>query len=96
MMNDQKVPPSEVAAQLTESKVAATEISGTISGPLIRAARPFGRKAEVLHVALRLLCMLASVASLSFMVTAHQSTSVSIYGFKLPVHSKWSFAQSFE
>ncbi|KAF2323460.1 hypothetical protein GH714_035573 [Hevea brasiliensis] len=95
-MNDQKVPPPEVAVQLPESKVAATENSGTMSGPLIRTPRSFGRKAEVLHAALRLLCMVTSVAALSFMVTAHQSSSVSIYGFMLPVYSKWSFSHSFE
>ncbi|KDP40879.1 hypothetical protein JCGZ_24878 [Jatropha curcas] len=89
-------PPAEVAVQLAESKVAATENSGTMSGPLIGAARPFDRKAEVMHVTLRFLCMATSVAALSFMVTAHQSSTISIYGFMLPIHSKWSFSHSFE
>ncbi|KAF2301159.1 hypothetical protein GH714_020536 [Hevea brasiliensis] len=95
MTNGQKVPPLEVAVQLPDSKVAAMENSGTMSGPLMGTTRPFARKAEVLHVALRLLCMATSVVALSFMVTAHQSSSVSIYGFKLPVYSKWSFSHSF-
>ncbi|KAF2301160.1 hypothetical protein GH714_020551 [Hevea brasiliensis] len=94
MTNGQKVP-LEVAVQLPDSKVAAMENSGTMSGPLMGTTRPFARKAELLHVALRLLCMATSVAALSFMVTAHQSSSVSIYGFKLPVYSKWSFSHSF-
>ncbi|OAY53058.1 CASP-like protein 3A1 [Manihot esculenta] len=96
MINGQKVPPLEVAVQLPDSKVAATENSGTMSGPLMGTPRPFGRKAEVLHVALRLLCMVTSVAALSFMVTAHQSSSISIYGFMLRVYSKWSLSHSFE
>ncbi|KAK4590770.1 hypothetical protein RGQ29_021089 [Quercus rubra] len=51
---------------------------------------------DVGHVVLRLLCMLTSLAALSFMVTASQSNSVSIYGFQFPIHSKWSFSHSFE
>jgi hypothetical protein len=105
MMNGQKLAPAaEVAVQLPESKVAADNISGTMSGPLVGASgggttaamRPFGRKAEVMHVLLRLLCIITSVAALSFMVTAQQSSTISIYGFMLPVQSKWSFSHSFE
>uniref|UniRef100_A0A7N2LLT7 CASP-like protein n=1 Tax=Quercus lobata TaxID=97700 RepID=A0A7N2LLT7_QUELO len=51
---------------------------------------------DVGHVVLRLLCMLTSLAALSFMVTASQSNSISIYGFQFPIHSKWSFSHSFE
>ncbi|KAG6780442.1 hypothetical protein POTOM_013300 [Populus tomentosa] len=105
MMNGQKLAPAaEVAVQLPESKVAADNTSGTMSGPLVGASgggttaamRPFGRKAEVMHVLLRLLCMITSVAALSFMVTAQQSSTISIFGFMLPVQSKWSFSHSFE
>lgn len=101
MMNGQKMPPpDQVAVQLSDSKVAAAmENSGTMSGPLVVGPardRPFGRKADVMHVLLRLLCMVTSVAALSFMVTARQSSTISIYGFMLPVHSKWSFSHSFE
>ncbi|XP_050230957.1 CASP-like protein 3A1 [Mercurialis annua] len=102
-MNHKMQPPTEVAVavQLPESKVAATEnVSGTISGPLVGsgggAVRRFGRKDDVMHVLLRLLCIVTSVIAVCFMVTAHQSSTVSIYGFTLPVHSKWSFSHSFE
>ncbi|XP_062023958.1 CASP-like protein 3A1 [Rosa rugosa] len=54
------------------------------------------RKADVAHVCLRLLCMASSVTALSFMVTAQQASTVTIYGFHLPVYSKWSFSESFE
>ncbi|EEF46406.1 conserved hypothetical protein [Ricinus communis] len=96
MTNGQKI---EVAVQLPESKVAATENNETMSGPLVvggGVAKPFGRKADVMHVILRLLCTITSVTAVSFMVTAHQSSTVSIYGFMLPVRSKWSFSHSFE
>ncbi|XP_004302870.1 PREDICTED: CASP-like protein 3A2 [Fragaria vesca subsp. vesca] len=53
------------------------------------------RKADVAHVCLRLLCMASSVTALSSMLTARQASIVTIYGFHLPVYSKWSFAQSF-
>ncbi|KAM1127653.1 hypothetical protein ACFX2I_037590 [Malus domestica] len=42
------------------------------------------------------LCMVASVTALLFMVTAREATTVYIYGFPLPVNSKWSFANAFE
>ncbi|KAL9387820.1 hypothetical protein Peur_020944 [Populus x canadensis] len=105
MMNGQKLAPAaEVAVQLPESKVAADNISGTMSGPLVGASgggttaamRPFGRKAEVMYLLLRLLCIITSVAAVSFMVTGQQSSTISIYGFMLPVQSKWSFSHSFE
>ncbi|CAK7356739.1 unnamed protein product [Dovyalis caffra] len=69
MMNGQKMAAAEVAVQLPESKVAAENISGAMSGPLV---------------------------ALSFMVTAKQSSTVSVYGFMLPIQSKWSFSPSFE
>ncbi|KAJ6348199.1 hypothetical protein OIU76_004637 [Salix suchowensis] len=97
-------PAAEVAVQLPEYKLAVESISGTMSGPLVggsgggatAAMRPFGRKAEVMHVLLWLICIITSVAALSFMVTAQQSSSISIYGFTLPAQSKWSFSHSFQ
>ncbi|KAJ6327551.1 hypothetical protein OIU78_014425 [Salix suchowensis] len=93
-------PAAEVAVQLPEYKLAVESISGTMSGPLVGGAtaamRPFGRKAEVMHVLLWLICIITSVAALSFMVTAQQSSSISIYGFTLPAQSKWSFSHSFQ
>ncbi|KAK2971144.1 hypothetical protein RJ640_008568 [Escallonia rubra] len=91
MMNGRKTPP-EVAVQLPEAKVAAE------SGQLV-AARPeksVRRKVELLHVIMRLLCLFTSVAALSSMVTAEEAATISIYGFNLPVYSKWSFSDSFE
>lgn len=94
-MNGRKTPP-EVAIQLPDTK-GATE-TGTMSGPLVPASpvRNVRRKAEVIHVILRLLCLLTSIFALSLMVTAKQSATISIYGFNLPVYSKWSFSDSFE
>ncbi|KAF5741662.1 RecName: Full CASP-like protein 3A1 Short RcCASPL3A1 [Tripterygium wilfordii] len=72
---------------------------GTMSGPLVETMTtntPFGRKSDCIQVTLRLLCTVSSVIALSFMVTAHQTSTFSIYGFKLPVSSKWSFSNSFE
>ena len=54
------------------------------------------RKADVAQVAMRLLCMATSVTAVAFMVTAREASTVSIYGFPLPVYSKWSFSDSFE
>ncbi|KAI5602662.1 hypothetical protein BDE02_01G169700 [Populus trichocarpa] len=91
MMNGQKMAAAEVAVQLPESKMVTENIGGAAA-----AMRPFGRKAEVMNVLLRVLCMMTSVAALSSMVTAQQSSTVSIYGFMLPIQSKWSFSHSFE
>ena len=100
MMNGQKKAAAEVAVQLPESKMVAGSISGPFGGASGGGAaaglRPFGRKAEVMNVLLRVLCMVTSVAAVSFMVTSQQSSTISIYGFMLPVHSKWSFSHSFE
>ncbi|KAL9304440.1 hypothetical protein ACSQ67_021703 [Phaseolus vulgaris] len=83
---------------LQESKVAALETSGTMSGPLVGAAERTRRRrrVEAMQLLLRGLCMASSVLSISLMVTAEESSSVSIYGFQLPLHSKWSFSESYE
>ncbi|KAK7349200.1 hypothetical protein VNO77_06378 [Canavalia gladiata] len=83
---------------LQDSKVAALETSGTMSGPLVGAATVTRRRrrAEAMQLILRVLCMTTSVVALSLMVTAKESSTVSIYGFLLPVHSKWSFSESYE
>jgi hypothetical protein len=87
-----------------EAKVAAAE-SGTMSGPLVGMITrpiPLQTKGSVMvvrdvgHVALRVMCMLTSLIALSFMVTAKEDGTVSIYGFQFPVHSKWSFSHAFE
>ncbi|KAA8541761.1 hypothetical protein F0562_022913 [Nyssa sinensis] len=94
-MNDWKTPP-EIGIQLPETKVSAETV--TMSGPLVSARpdRNVGRKSDVVHVVLRLLCLLTSVTAVSLMTTAKESATISLYGFSLPVYSKWSFSDSFE
>lgn len=53
------------------------------------------RKIDVVHVILRLLSMASSVTALSFMVTARESSTLILYGFQIPVQSKWSYSSSF-
>ncbi|CAN1190224.1 CASP-like protein 3A1 [Linum perenne] len=55
-----------------------------------------GRKGEVMQGTLRLLCLVTSLTSIGFMVTAKQSSSISIFGFMLPLNSNWSFSHSFQ
>ncbi|KAB1218519.1 hypothetical protein CJ030_MR3G026399 [Morella rubra] len=99
MVSDRKTP--EVVVQLGEAKVSAAE-NGAMSGPLVgtkqheRTGSVVRRKSDVPHLVLRLLCMLTSVTAISFMITAREASIISIYGFQLPVYSKWSFAHSFE
>lgn len=94
-MNGRKTP-SEVAIQLPETKVAAD--TGTMSGPLVtgRPGQKLRRRTDIAHVSLRLICLVTSVMALSFMATAKEAATVSIYGFHLPVYSKWSYSDSFE
>ncbi|XP_042968002.1 CASP-like protein 3A1 isoform X1 [Carya illinoinensis] len=93
LVSDQKTP---------EAKVSSVESGRMMSGPLVetRSSERKGsvvlRRSDLGHLVLRLLCMLTSVAALSFMVTAKEASTVSIYGFQLPVYSKWSFSHSFE
>ncbi|KAL1814407.1 hypothetical protein ACET3Z_016981 [Daucus carota] len=87
-MTGRKTPP-EVAVQMSETKATSDTTS---AGPQLALA---SRKPEVLHVILRVLCVLTSVTALSLMVTAKQSGDISIYGFHLPLYSKWSFSDSF-
>ncbi|OVA08549.1 Uncharacterized protein family UPF0497 [Macleaya cordata] len=96
MMNGQKTTP-EVGIQMPESKVVAAE-SATMSGPLVSAghSRNIGRKTDIIHTTLRLVCLFSSVMAVSFMATAEEKATISIYGFHLPVYCKWSFADSFE
>ncbi|CAI8608105.1 unnamed protein product [Vicia faba] len=85
---------------MSEQKTASIESSGTLtmSGPLVAATEKTirRRRTEAMQLILRALSMATSVVSLSLMITAQQNSSVSIYGFRLPVHSKWSFSPSYE
>ncbi|KAI5651253.1 hypothetical protein M9H77_37258 [Catharanthus roseus] len=89
----------EVNIQLPETKVTA-EMVGTMSGPLVSSTRTFNhgvhRKMEAAQVVLRLVCLVTSVTALSLMVTAKEASTISLYGFSIPVYSKWSFSDSFE
>ncbi|XP_076929138.1 CASP-like protein 3A1 [Bidens hawaiensis] len=51
---------------------------------------------HVMHVALRVVCLSACMASVVVMVSAKEKSTLSIYGFDLPVYSKWSFSDSFD
>ena len=77
-----------------EVKVAAAENGTTRSsetkGSLVR------QKSDLAYLVLRLLCMATSVTALSFMLTARKASTVSIYGFQLPIYSKWSYSRSFK
>ncbi|KAL2516200.1 CASP-like protein 3A1 [Forsythia ovata] len=91
MTNEQKNGPPEVGIQLPETKVAGEE------SLIVNGRRRIGhRKTDIMHVILRLLCLLTCVTALSVMVTAKQASTISLYGFSIPVVSKWSFSHSFE
>ena len=94
MMNGLKTT-AEAAIQLPETKATdeAAKIV-TMNGPLAVASNR--RKHDVTSVVLRLACLLTSVTALSLMVTAEESSAISIFGFSLPLYSKWSFFDSFE
>ncbi|KAI3766582.1 hypothetical protein L2E82_16646 [Cichorium intybus] len=80
------------------TKVAAEVESGTMNGPPVspRTGRKLPRNYDVMHLALRLVCVSASVASVVVMTTAKEKSTISLYGFNLPVYSKWSFSDSFD
>lgn len=100
MFNGHKLTQPEAALQLPETKVAADRQGATMNGSLEPAGAPrpkgAGRKADVTHAILRAMCMAASLTAFSFMVTAKQHSLLVVYGFQFPVHSKWSFSNSFE
>lgn len=54
------------------------------------------RKADVAQAILRVMSVATSLTAVVFMVTAEEASTVSVYGFSLPVYSKWSFSDSFE
>ncbi|KAI7753470.1 hypothetical protein M8C21_001768 [Ambrosia artemisiifolia] len=60
-----------------------------MTGPMV------SRKYDVMHIVLRLVSLSASLISVAVMTTAKERSTVSIYGFELPLHSKWSFSGSF-
>ncbi|KAL4590444.1 hypothetical protein LXL04_003374 [Taraxacum kok-saghyz] len=66
--------------------------NGTMSG----TGRKLPRNYDVMHLALRLACVSASLAAVVVMTTAKEKSTISLYGFDLPVYSKWSFSDSFD
>ncbi|KAL2939889.1 CASP-like protein 3A1, partial [Bienertia sinuspersici] len=91
-----------VSEEKAKTSLVGVEL-GTMSGPLVSQPSPtsISRKAKPstingVYVMLRVLCLATSVVGLSLMVTAKQSSTLSIYGFQLPIYSHWSFSDSFE
>ncbi|GMH03706.1 hypothetical protein Nepgr_005545 [Nepenthes gracilis] len=92
--------------ELPETKGASASPAletATMSGPLVPSMSSFwrpGRKIrppiDIFHAVLRLLCLFTSATGLSLMLTAKETSTITLYGFQLPVYSKWSFSDSFE
>ncbi|EYU21500.1 hypothetical protein ABFS82_09G106900 [Erythranthe guttata] len=96
---------AEVSIELPETKVTAAAESGPMSGPLVgeraeRRRRRMGdahhKKGDVTHAAVRMVCLLTSVTAVSVMTTAKEASTISLYGFSIPLYSNWSFSDSFE
>lgn len=80
---------------------SAINTKGMAAGMSVQARvieRDACRKVRVVcvNVILRLVCLITTVSALSLMVTAKQDSSISVFGLTLPVHSKWSFSDSFQ
>ncbi|XP_047307345.1 CASP-like protein 3A1 [Impatiens glandulifera] len=86
--------PADVKAMETESAVTTTEPCMEIVAE--KFDRRYYSRTMMMDVVVRLSCFLASVAALCFMATAKETAVISVFGFGLPVHSKWSFSTSFE
>ncbi|GMH22220.1 hypothetical protein Nepgr_024063 [Nepenthes gracilis] len=102
MMNGEKKL-GEVGIQLPVTKGTAASPAvetGTMSGPLESSFGTSDQKGrtsiDAIHAVLRLLCLFSSVIALSLMITAKEDSTISLYGFQLPVFSKWTFSDSFE
>ncbi|XP_021911756.1 CASP-like protein 3A1 isoform X3 [Carica papaya] len=102
MVNGQKTEP--LSLEVAETKVAAAaaaEEEEKVGRRTHMAVAPrldprlSSRRADLVRVALRLMCMAASVTAMSFMLTARQVSAASFYGFQLHLYSKWSFSYAF-
>ncbi|XP_058192537.1 CASP-like protein 3A1 [Rhododendron vialii] len=85
-----KTTAGEDGAQLPES-----------NGTFVSTARPdhcqkARRKHDVTLVVMRVASVLSSVAAVCLMVTAKEGSTMSIFGFSLPIYSNWSYSDSFE
>ncbi|KAI4355596.1 hypothetical protein L6164_004354 [Bauhinia variegata] len=101
MVTEQKIPEEVTAVELPETKVVVMEngtLGGSLVGPPARAHwnGAVRRKIEMLQLIPRMLCIASCLIALSLMVTAKEASYVSIYGFRLPVYSRWSLSESFE
>ncbi|KAJ9559611.1 hypothetical protein OSB04_004771 [Centaurea solstitialis] len=93
MTNDLKPPPESALPvsdhAITTAKVAAVAETAT-------SGRKFSRSYDAMRVVLRIGCLSASLISVFVMITAKEKSTIEIYGFELPLYSKWSFSGSFE
>ncbi|KAK9102337.1 hypothetical protein Sjap_019591 [Stephania japonica] len=90
-MNGQKTAP-DAGIQMPETKPTA-EDGGAEIGP---SEQRTGRRSELVEAAVRLACVATLVVAVALMVTAEERAEISIYGFRLPAYSKWSFSDSFK
>ncbi|MQM07740.1 hypothetical protein Taro_040579 [Colocasia esculenta] len=85
--NGMGAPPTEVRVKMPEAeKVAAVDAPGLVART----------GADAVRLALRMASLATSAVSLSLMLSSEQSGTLSLYGFQLPVSSKWSFSEAFE
>ncbi|XP_073299309.1 CASP-like protein 3A1 [Primulina huaijiensis] len=85
----------DLVIQLPETKAVAEggpRVPEKNGGPKVAGYRT----TDVMHVLIRLVCIFTSVTAMSVMITAKQASTISLYGFGIPVNSKWSFSDSFE
>ncbi|KAJ0986414.1 hypothetical protein J5N97_004770 [Dioscorea zingiberensis] len=83
--------PAEVGIQMPETKPAESVTMGGERPPAMES-----RRRDMAGLGLRAACLASSLVSLCLLVTAEQHGEVSLYGFQLPLYSKWSFSDSFE
>ncbi|KAI4381907.1 hypothetical protein MLD38_007927 [Melastoma candidum] len=99
---DQKMATLDLS--LPQDQTAAKTVVNGVDGSLENAPSDTHRfsdivlwqKIDMVTIILRLLCMASSVMALSFMVTAHEASNLILYGFQIPVQSKWSYSSSFQ
>ncbi|KAI3684232.1 hypothetical protein L6452_33453 [Arctium lappa] len=97
MINDLKTPPQS-PLQIADQTITTTTTAGTKIAAEADATsdRKFSRNYDVMQIVLRMICLSASLISVFVMITAKEKSTISVYGFDLPLYSKWSFSGSFE
>ncbi|CAA0837281.1 CASP-like protein 3A1 [Striga hermonthica] len=97
MTNGPKSGP-EVSIQLPETKMDfdSGPVSVTLQRPESQRSVLAHRKADLIHCMVRLICVLTSITAISVMTSAKQAGTLDLYGFSIPLFSKWSFSDSFE